>query len=138
MSSLGTNNIKPDVGFGVVGKKTVTRDPRLIFSLISPYVSVEIKATAHTPFLGYSIRHGCLKFVPSGLKTAWIICLIELYIVLTIGVRDRIFSPKLIACLPIKPDAKDPIKVVTISRIKKHPAQECKFQISLKDYIWEE
>ena len=24
MSSLGTNNIKPDVGFGVVGKKTVT------------------------------------------------------------------------------------------------------------------
>ena len=52
MSFLGTNNIKPDVGFGVVGKKTVTREPTLIFFLISPKVSVEIKATAHTLFLG--------------------------------------------------------------------------------------
>ena len=31
MSFLGTNNIKPDVGFGVVGKKTVTREPLFIF-----------------------------------------------------------------------------------------------------------
>ena len=77
ISFLGTNNINPDVGFGVVGKKTVTRDPRLIFCLISPNVSVDIKATAHTPFLGYSMRHGCLKLVPSGLKTAWIICLMD-------------------------------------------------------------
>ena len=32
----------------------------------------------------------------------------------TIGVRERIFSPKLMACLPMKPDASDPMKVVTI------------------------
>ena len=78
ISFLGTNNMKPDVGFGVVGKKTVTREPKFIFCFISPKVSVEIKATAHTFFLGYSTRHGCLKLVPSGLKTAWMICLIEL------------------------------------------------------------
>ena len=69
-SYLSLNNINPEVGFGVVGKNTVTREPRFIFCLISPKVSVEINATAQTPFLGYSTRHGCLKFVPSGLKTA--------------------------------------------------------------------
>ena len=118
MSFLGTNNIKPDVGFGVVGKKTVTRGPMFIFFFISPNVSVEIKATAHTPFFGYSTKHGCLKLVPLGLKTAWIICFIELYIVLTTGVRERIFSPKEIACLPKKPDAIDPIRVVVIKNKK--------------------
>ena len=121
ISFLGTNNINPDVGFGVVGKKTVTRDPRLIFCLISPNVSVDIKATAHNPFLGYSMRHGCLKLVPSVLKTAWIICLIELYIELIIGVLDRIFSLNEIICLPKKPDAKEPIRVVTIKN-KKTPS----------------
>ena len=30
------------------------------------------------------------------------------------GVRERIFSPKLMACLPKNPDAIDPIRVVAI------------------------
>ena len=38
--------------------------------------------------------------------------------VLITGVRERIFSPKEIACLPKKPDAIDPIKVVVIKNKK--------------------
>ena len=70
MSFFGTNNMKPEVGLGVVGKKTVTKDPKFIFFLISPSVIVEINATAQTPFLGYSTKQGCLKLLPLVLNIA--------------------------------------------------------------------
>ena len=68
MSFFGINNMNPEVGLGVVGKKTVTNDPKFIFFLISPSVVVEINATAQTSFLGYSTKQGCLKLVPYGFE----------------------------------------------------------------------
>ena len=53
----GKNIKKPDVGFGVVGKKMLYKSlffPNLVVT--SPFVLVETKATAHIPFLGYSTR----------------------------------------------------------------------------------
>ena len=51
------NSKKPEVGFGVVGKKMLYKSlfsPNLVVT--SPFVLVETKATAHIPFLGYSTR----------------------------------------------------------------------------------
>ena len=59
-SFFGTNNIKPEVGFGVVGKNILT-ESFFSFVLTSPLVSDVIKATAHNPFLGYSIITTSLK-----------------------------------------------------------------------------
>ena len=61
-SSFGIIRKKPDVGFGVVGTKTlisfclVLVDISVLFSLVA-------KPTAQTPFLGYSIR--TTLFLPS-------------------------------------------------------------------------
>ena len=57
ISFSGKNSKKPEVGFGVVGKKMLYKSlfsPNLVVT--SPFVLVETKATAHIPFLGYSTR----------------------------------------------------------------------------------
>ncbi len=56
-SDCGTNSKKPDVGFGVVGRNTeIICSPTGIFWLTSPFVVVEINATAQIPLRGYSTR----------------------------------------------------------------------------------
>ena len=56
MSSRGTKSRKPEVGFGVVGRNTLTSSSAPARSRMSPEVSVETKATAQSPLRGYSIR----------------------------------------------------------------------------------
>ncbi len=56
-SCRGTNSRKPEVGFGVVGRKQLRNGSSGLPALrpISPFVSVETKTIDHTPFRGYSI-----------------------------------------------------------------------------------
>ncbi len=75
-SDSGTNSKNPEVGLGVVGRKTATwRSSVPIFSAISPRVSVETKAIAHSPLRGYCTRQALLKLVEDWAKTVSAICL---------------------------------------------------------------
>ncbi len=55
ISLFGNISKKPLVGFGVVGTKTLTKS-ELVFSDISPSLSLVANPTAHIPFLGYSTK----------------------------------------------------------------------------------
>ena len=72
-SFLGTNNIKPEVGLGVVGKNTFTHAFLSLF-FTSPLVSEVMNAIAHKPFLGYSITTTSLKALEEEPNIVWNIC----------------------------------------------------------------
>jgi ABC-type Mn2+/Zn2+ transport system ATPase subunit len=75
-SDSGTKSRKPEVGFGVVGRKTATCfscSPMRLAT--SPRVSVEMKAIAQMPRRGYSTRQARLKLVLDCAKTVSAICL---------------------------------------------------------------
>ena len=60
ISFFGIKSKKPEVGLGVVGKKTVYADV-LVFNFPPLGISLVIKASAYILFLGYSIITGSLK-----------------------------------------------------------------------------
>jgi len=74
MSFFGTKSRNPEVGFGVVGRKTETISSPPSLSVISPRVSVATKAMAHRPTRGYSIRQACWNELFDWLRTVSIIC----------------------------------------------------------------
>ena len=73
-SRRGTNSRKPAVGFGVVGRNTLTMSGSPALAGISPRVSVATKATAQRPRRGYSTRHAFWNEVPRWLSTVSTIC----------------------------------------------------------------
>src|SRR5690606_817144 len=75
-SSRGTNRMKPDVGFGVVGTNTVsTTSP--VLSWTSPTGSDVWNASAYMPFRGYSIISTFLNDSLESLNTTSTKCLTE-------------------------------------------------------------
>ena len=57
---LGTSKRNPDVGFGVVGTKTLTM-LTFVLAFITPSTLPVVKPITQTPFLGYSIKTASLN-----------------------------------------------------------------------------
>jgi putative hemolysin len=77
MSLLGTNNRKPEVGLGVVGRKMLTTSSSVRFCT-SPSVRPVMKAMAHRPRRGYSTSTAWRNAADCWARIVSMICLIAL------------------------------------------------------------
>ena len=107
---MGTNIKNPDVGFGVVGTKTLNNFSSSFF-FTSPCVSAPTKPITHKPFRGYSRSTHLLKALSCDEKNVSNTCLSNEYILEITGSLRTIQSPKCTKNLPTKPAANIPITV---------------------------